>query len=135
VPLPYWIAQLNKRYTNYLIEPFVRRLPGFVEVHHQGRRTGTPYRTPLYAFVVDEGRLLVTLTYGAAADWVQNVRATGGAIGIDGVTAEITAMEIVGGERARPHLPRVISALSRTPLFDTFALLSVVTSEPGSRAD
>jgi deazaflavin-dependent oxidoreductase (nitroreductase family) len=77
VLLPAWLARFNRVVTNRLTRPFARRLPGFAVVHHVGRRTGRPYRTPVNMFRSGD-RYLIALTYGADRDWVKNVLAAGG---------------------------------------------------------
>lgn len=41
-------------------------------VHHVGRRSGNPYRTPVVPVRTDDG-FAIALPYGTRADWVQNV--------------------------------------------------------------
>jgi deazaflavin-dependent oxidoreductase (nitroreductase family) len=52
-------------------------MPGFGVVVHRGRRSGRNYQTPVNVFPVADGYVFA-LTYGADADWVQNVLAAGG---------------------------------------------------------
>jgi len=77
VPLPRVLGRFNRRVTNRVLGPIVGRLPGFGQVVHVGRRSGQEYRTPVLAFRRPK-RVTFALTYGAAADWVQNVLAAGG---------------------------------------------------------
>jgi deazaflavin-dependent oxidoreductase (nitroreductase family) len=77
VPLPGWLARLNRRVTNPVLRPVAGRLPGFGVVLHRGRRSGRLYRTPVNVFQVGR-RFLVVLTYGPNVDWVKNVLAAGG---------------------------------------------------------
>lgn len=52
------------------------------------------YRTPVLAFATD-GQVLIALVYGAAADWVTNVRAQGGcALTARGQTVALKAPEL-----------------------------------------
>lgn len=104
MPLPRWVARFNKRFTNRLIEPIVARFAGFAIVEHRGRRSGTGYRTPVNVFEAD-GDLIVALTYGPAADWVQNVLAGGGAIVRASQRYQVAEARIVGRTEAWPHLP------------------------------
>jgi len=104
VPLPRRIALFNKRYTNRLIEPIVRRVPGFVAVHHRGRITGGEYRTPLFGFS-SNGGLLIALTYGTQADWVQNVLASGGYAEQARERRLIKSAQLVHRRVAGPQLP------------------------------
>jgi deazaflavin-dependent oxidoreductase (nitroreductase family) len=46
-------------------------------IHHLGRRSGTPYRTPVVAVEAD-GHLVVALPYGPETDWVRNLTVAGG---------------------------------------------------------
>jgi deazaflavin-dependent oxidoreductase (nitroreductase family) len=64
------------RYVNPVMGHLVRRLPGFGVVTHVGRKTGRTYRTPVNVFRRGDTYLFV-LTYGADAQWVQNIRAAG----------------------------------------------------------
>lgn len=48
----------------------------FALVGHVGRRTGTPYETPLL-LARHEGDFVAELTYGPRADWYRNVTAAG----------------------------------------------------------
>jgi len=72
MPLPLSIARFNRRVTNRVLMPLVRRAPGFGVVVHSGRRSGREYRTPVLAFR-DGDRLTFALTYGPETDWVRNI--------------------------------------------------------------
>lgn len=64
-------------------------------VHHVGRRSGAPYRTPVVPVRVDGG-FVIALPYGTRADWVQNVLGAGRAtIDHEGETYELDRPEIV----------------------------------------
>ena len=71
------VARFNRRVTNRVATPLLRRLPGFAVVHHVGRRSGRHYRTPVNLFPA-EGGYVIALTYGPDADWLKNVLAAGG---------------------------------------------------------
>lgn len=74
-------------------------------VHHVGRRSGTPYRTPVVVQPAGDD-LLVALPYGPRADWVQNVLAAGSAtIDHEGGTIRATRPALVPSELANPHFP------------------------------
>jgi deazaflavin-dependent oxidoreductase (nitroreductase family) len=77
VPLPGWLARLNRRVTNPALSPVAERLPSFGVVLHRGRSTGRAYRTPVNAFPQGD-HFLIALTYGRQVDWVRNVIAAGG---------------------------------------------------------
>ncbi len=77
MPLPDWLATINRRVTNPMLRPLAARLPYFGVVLHRGRASGRLYRTPVNAFAQADG-FLVALTYGRDVDWVRNVIAEGG---------------------------------------------------------
>jgi deazaflavin-dependent oxidoreductase (nitroreductase family) len=77
MPIPRGVAQFNKRAFNKLSVHVAPVLPGFGVVTHRGRKSGTPYRTPISVFVKPD-RVTIALTYGKDSDWVRNVLAAGG---------------------------------------------------------
>jgi deazaflavin-dependent oxidoreductase (nitroreductase family) len=77
MPLPGWLARLNRSVTNPVTRPLAERLPGFAVVVHTGRRSGRHYRTPVNLFRSGDG-YAIALTYGRDRDWVRNVIAAGG---------------------------------------------------------
>ena len=71
------MARFNKQVTNRVIGLLSSSVPPWATIVHQGRESGTEYRTPVAAFV--RGRTLtIALPYGDDADWVKNVLAAGG---------------------------------------------------------
>jgi deazaflavin-dependent oxidoreductase (nitroreductase family) len=103
MPAPPWLARFNRVATNRATRLVADRLPGFGIVRHQGRRSGTQYRTPVNVFR-RPGGFAVALTYGTGADWIRNVLAAGHA-------------EIV--TRGRAHAvtnPRIVHDPERTPV-------------------
>ena len=125
MPLPHVVARGNKRCTNWFIEPLVRRSGRFIRVRHVGRRSGTPYSTPLYGFS-DSRSTVVVLTYGPRADWVQNVRAGAASIERDGDVQRIESLELVEREAAWPILPSVVRSGVRILRVTQFARLTPV---------
>ncbi len=84
------VARFNKRVTNKVLWPVVRRLPGFARVVHAGRNSGREYRTPVLVFS-KPGDFVMALTYGPNTDWVRNVLAAGGgALDMRGHTIRVT---------------------------------------------
>jgi deazaflavin-dependent oxidoreductase (nitroreductase family) len=75
VPLPRRLAEFNKVVTNRISRHVAGWAPGFAIVHHQGRRSGRTYDTPVNVFVRPDGYLFA-LTYGEG-EWVKNVLAAG----------------------------------------------------------
>jgi deazaflavin-dependent oxidoreductase (nitroreductase family) len=94
------VAHFNKRFTNRLTRPLAPHLPGFGVVVHKGRTSGRTYETPVNVFERD-GDFVICLTYGAQADWVQNVLHAGG--------CEL----VTRGQRYRLEDPRIVHDESR----------------------
>jgi deazaflavin-dependent oxidoreductase (nitroreductase family) len=100
MPMPLWWGRINKRVFN----PRAVRQGKWQVIHHVGRSSGRPYRTPLEAHRVDDG-FLFTLVYGSRSDWVRNVLAAGTArLEIDGDTVDLVAPEVIGAEEAFERL-------------------------------
>lgn len=76
MPLSPQVARFNKRFTNRLTRLFAARAPGFAIISHIGRKSGKTYETPINVFRTATG-YRVALTYGAKAEWVKNVLASG----------------------------------------------------------
>jgi deazaflavin-dependent oxidoreductase (nitroreductase family) len=76
MPLPRALARFNRHATNHVLGSAAPFLPGFGVVVHTGRRSGRQYRTPVNVFR-RRGGYVLALTYGAEADWVRNVLASG----------------------------------------------------------
>ena len=75
MPIPKFIAVINKHVTNRFFLLFARWLPPFAIVNHRGRRSGRRYRTPILAFPTETG-FVFALTYGRDVDWVRNLMAS-----------------------------------------------------------
>lgn len=74
-------------------------------VHHVGRRSGTPYRTPVVAVPVDDG-FLIALPYGPGADWVRNVLAAGSmTLDHEGARYDLERPTLLGIDVANRHFP------------------------------
>jgi deazaflavin-dependent oxidoreductase (nitroreductase family) len=76
------------------------RVPGFVMLHHIGRKSGKPYRTPVNAFHRGD-TVSIVMTYGPGSDWVKNVLAAGG--------CEI----VLRGKRLTLREPRIVEGAAR----------------------
>jgi deazaflavin-dependent oxidoreductase (nitroreductase family) len=91
MPLPRWLARLNKRAFN---PREIRRGVRPVLIH-VGRSTGRTYRTPLDAHPVPDGYVFIPL-YGPRTDWVRNVLAAGSArLSIGGVEVGLVSPRMV----------------------------------------
>jgi deazaflavin-dependent oxidoreductase (nitroreductase family) len=77
MPAPRWLARVNLHFTNHLLEPLAKHLPGMGVVVHRGRKSGRRYRTPVLIFRRGK-RVIIALTYGRESQWVHNVLAEGG---------------------------------------------------------
>jgi deazaflavin-dependent oxidoreductase (nitroreductase family) len=109
MPVPMWVAQVNKRVFN----PLELRRGVRPVLTHVGRSSQKTYRTPLDAHPVDGGYIFIMM-YGSDSDWVQNVLAAGAA------TLE------VGGDEFELASPRLVSKE------DAWQLLSATTKAPPS---
>jgi deazaflavin-dependent oxidoreductase (nitroreductase family) len=108
MPLPDWLARVNRRLTNPLLAPAASRLPYFAVIHHRGRVTGRRYRTPVNAFATDDG-FVVALTYGSDRDWVSNVLAAGGCeIVHRGRRLVMTAPRLIGETESGTAIPSFV---------------------------
>ena len=92
MPVPMWVARVNKRVFN----PLELRRGKRPVITHVGRTSGNTYRTPLDAHPVDGGFIFI-LMYGPGSDWVKNIMASG------------TAHLAVGGEEFDLESPRLVT--------------------------
>lgn len=76
MPFPQIVARTNRYWINPITRRFAGRIPPFLLIRHVGRKSGTPYETPVWAFRRPEGFLIV-LTYGPGTDWLRNLEAAG----------------------------------------------------------
>ncbi len=107
MPLPKWLAQLNKRTFNKLEIKRGKR-PVLI---HVGRSSGTTYHTPLDAHPVDGGYIFI-MNYGADSDWVRNILSAGSArLKVGGDEVELESPRVVTKDVALPQLP----ANTKTP--------------------
>ncbi|GAA4708461.1 deazaflavin-dependent oxidoreductase, nitroreductase family [Promicromonospora umidemergens] len=101
------VRRFNRRFNN----PRMLRLAGrsgsaLAVVRHVGRRSGTPYATPIGVLPMDDAFLAI-LSYGSDTDWLRNIRAAGSAELVnDGQTHQVTAAQIIGRAEALPYLPK-----------------------------
>lgn len=106
MPVPKWVAKLNKRVFNPREIGRGRR----PVLHHVGRSSGETFRTPLDAHPVDSGYIFI-LMYGSDSDWVKNVLAAGSAnLHIDGTEIQLTSPRLVTEKEAWRLLPEATKA-------------------------
>ncbi|MBA2520207.1 MAG: nitroreductase family deazaflavin-dependent oxidoreductase [Chloroflexia bacterium] len=77
MPLPRRVAEFNRWVTNPLARLIAAGMPPFVIIEHRGRTSGRPYQTPVWGFFTTD-ELIIALTYGPGAEWVQNLAAAAG---------------------------------------------------------
>lgn len=100
MPLPKWLAQLNKRTFNKLEIKRGKR----PVLTHVGRSSGKTYQTPLDAHRVDGGYIFM-VNYGARSDWVKNILAAGTAqLTVDGEIIQLESPRLVSKDVAWPQM-------------------------------
>lgn len=113
MPLPRWLARINKRVFNPIeIRRGVRPV-----LIHVGRSSGKTYRTPLDAHPLPDGYLLIPM-YGPRTDWLRNVLAAG------------SARLLLGGKEVELESPRIVKQEDVWPL-----LLKPTKPPPGISGD
>ena len=102
MPMPRWLAHINKRVFN----PMEVRRGARPVLIHTGRSSGKTYRTPLDAHALPDGYLFIPL-YGPRTDWVRNVLAAQAAqLLIDGHEIELQSPRLVRKKDIWPMVPR-----------------------------
>jgi deazaflavin-dependent oxidoreductase (nitroreductase family) len=99
-------ARFNKRVTNRVQGLYAWLLPPWAVILHRGRRSGSRYRTPLFAFRRDR-TLVIALLYGEESDWLRNLRAAGGQVVRVGRTFTVRPPEVIDTSDAGPLLARL----------------------------
>lgn len=95
------------RYVNPITRPLAKRLPAFAILTHRGRKTGSPYRTPINVFRRGTDYFFF-LTYGSDVNWVKNVLAAGAcSIETRGRVVQLVEPELVTDPELRPAPPHV----------------------------
>lgn len=131
MPLPGWLARVNRRATNRLMLPLAARLPGFGVIRHVGRKSGATYETPLNLWRQGE-EIVVALTYGDGVDWLRNAQADGSSILVDGRWLDVGSPRLVRGAEGSSRLPHVVRLLLKLPRVDTVAVFPIVQSDQRS---
>lgn len=97
MPVPRWVARMNKRIFN----PRELKKGKRPILAHVGRRSGATHRTPLDAHPIDGGFLFIP-NYGPQSDWVLNILASGSAtLSKDGVEYSLTNPRLIDLDEAR----------------------------------
>lgn len=101
MPLPRWLARINKRVFN----PLEIRRGARPVLIHVGRSSGKTYRTPLDAHPLSDGYVFIPM-YGPRTDWLQNVLVAGAArLAIGGKEIELESPRLVRKRDVWPLLP------------------------------
>ena len=101
MPLPRWLAQINKRVFN----PMEVRRGARPVLTHTGRSSGKTCRTPLHAHRLPDGYLFIPL-YGPRTDWVKNVLlAQAARLCVDGHEIELQSPRLVKKKDIWPMVP------------------------------
>jgi deazaflavin-dependent oxidoreductase (nitroreductase family) len=103
--LPYFLRRVNRVVTNPLLGTIAWLVPPLAIVHHVGRKSGKPYRSPVVAFRTPTG-FVIPMTYGRDVDWARNLLAAGGGV-IErlGRRVHVRRPRVVDGGAAAPLLP------------------------------
>lgn len=105
---PRVMRRVNRAVTNPLMRGVAGIVPPLAIVHHAGRKSGRPYRTPVLAFRCDEG-YVTPLPYGTDTDWCLNVLEAGHCtLETLGRRVAVSNPRIVGAEAALPLLPAAL---------------------------
>ena len=81
----------------------------YAVVHHLGRRSGRGYQTPVEAYRMAEGALIL-LPYGPVTDWCRNVLTAGQCmVTLDGEDIALRAPEVVSANFAEARVPKDVA--------------------------
>lgn len=120
---PRSLARFNKVVTNPIQGIYAPYLPPWAVIHHQGRRSGRDYATPVFAWKSGH-RLAVAVVYGERSDWLRNALAAGSVevtrrgrfdawTGLHVVDVQSSGMSAVARIYARPFGSMLVGDLSR----------------------
>lgn len=128
MPVPKWVAQVNKRFFNKMeLARGTRPV-----ITHTGRSSGKTFRTPLDAHRVGDGFIFI-LNYGSDSDWVQNILAAGSArLTADGTEYALTAPRLINAEAAWERLPPTTKAPPRFLKVTEFLQMDVAQQTEGT---
>ena len=121
--IPYFMRRVNRVFTNPLLGTIAWLVPPMAVVHHVGRKTGRPYRSPVVAFRSNIG-MVIPMTYGRDVDWARNiVRAKRCEVERLGRRVPLRNPRIVDFDRASERLPVVLRPFFRAADFPGYVLL------------
>ena len=127
--VPRFMRRINRAVTNRLVGPVAGFVPPLALVHHEGRKSGRGYRTPVLAFPL-EGGVLTPLPYGTDTDWVLNLLAAGrGELEMFGRKIAVENPRIVDADEAMTLVPAVLHPVIRALSLPGFLLLDRAESD------
>ena len=117
------MRRVNRVFTNHVFGAFAWLVPPFAVIHHVGRRSGRPYRTPVVGFHAGPG-FVVPMTYGRDVDWAPNiVRANGCDLERTGHRTTLRNPRIVAFDAAESRLPAFARQIFRAAVLPGYVLL------------
>jgi deazaflavin-dependent oxidoreductase (nitroreductase family) len=120
---PHVMRRINRVFTNPILGTVAGVLPPLALLHHVGRRSGRPYRTPVVAFPTRDG-FIVPMTYGRDVDWARNIVAAGGCeIERAGRRVTVRRPRVLGSAAASAALPPLVRAPLRAANLPGYMLL------------
>lgn len=122
---PHFMRRVNRVFTNPVLGTIAWLVPPLAIVHHVGRRSGRPYRSPVVALRSATG-FVIPMTYGRDVDWARNMLHAGGCE-LERLGRRVPARNprIVDLATAEPQLPAPARAFFRATDFPGFVLLDV----------
>jgi len=125
--LPYFMRRVNRVFTNPVMGLFAWLVPPLAVVHHVGRKSKRPYRTPVVAFRSANG-FVIPMTYGRDVDWARNLlSARGCRLQQMGRQFALCNPRIVAFKAAEAHLPSAVRPVLRRANFPGYVLLDLET--------
>jgi deazaflavin-dependent oxidoreductase (nitroreductase family) len=121
--IPHFMRGVNRVVTNPVLGTIAWLVPPLAVVHHVGRKSGRPYRTPVVAFRGAAG-FVIPMTYGRDVDWARNlVAARGCELERMGSRVRLRNPRIVDLRAAEPRLPAPARPFFRAANLPGFVLL------------
>lgn len=100
------VRRMNRAVTNPQMMKTAGQ-PGAIAgvVRHVGRKSGTPYETPITPYPTDRG-FDIALPYGSSPDWLKNMVAAGSAVIVhEGVAYSVDQPEVILTADAIDNVP------------------------------
>jgi 2-dehydropantoate 2-reductase len=112
-----WLRYVNKSATNRVTMRFAGKHV-YAIIHHQGRKSGKSYQTPVVAMPFDDS-FVIPLPYGQHVDWCRNVMAAGACrMEWRGRMYTLRAPRLIGPLAALPAFPEWVQRLlDRTEIY------------------